>query len=210
MNQKKRSSFLQYIARAAARIGKGSAAAILVAGLLLFAGCSTADLPETENFVSGASGLESADFTQTEQASGSTQEVVPDTTEEAEESIQESTPEVPTEDAACTEAGEVALYLHLYGHLPDNYLTKQEAEALGWDSSRGNLWEVAPGCCIGGNRFGNYEGALPDADGRKWYECDVNYEGGYRGAERLLYSSDGLIYYTADHYETFELWYGEE
>ena len=125
MNQKKRSSFLQYIARAAARIGKGSAAAILVAGLLLFAGCSTADLPETENFVSGASGLESADFTQTEQASGSTQEVVPDTTEEAEESIQESTPEVPTEDAACTEAGEVALYLHLYGHLPDNYLTKQ-------------------------------------------------------------------------------------
>lgn len=210
MNQKKRSSFLQYIARAAARIGKGSAAAILVAGLLLFAGCSTADLPETENFVSGASGLESANFTQTEQASGSTQEVVPDTTEEAEESIQESTPEVPTEDAACTEAGEVALYLHLYGHLPDNYLTKQEAEALGWDSSRGNLWEVAPGCCIGGNRFGNYEGALPDADGRKWYECDVNYEGGYRGAERLLYSSDGLIYYTADHYETFELWYGEE
>ena len=210
MNQKKRSSFLQYIARAAARIGKGSAAAILVAGLLLFAGCSTADLPETENFVSGASGLESADFTQTEQASGSTQEVVPDTTEEAEESIQESTPEVPTEDAVCTEAGEVALYLHLYGHLPDNYLTKQEAEALGWDSSRGNLWEVAPGCCIGGNRFGNYEGALPDADGRKWYECDVNYEGGYRGAERLLYSSDGLIYYTADHYETFELWYGEE
>ena len=210
MNQKKRSSFLQYIARAAARIGKGSAAAILVAGLLLFAGCSTADLPETENFVSGASGLESADFTQTEQASGSTQEVVPDTTEEAEESIQESTPEVPTEDAACTEAGEVALYLHLYGHLPDNYLTKQEADALGWDSSRGNLWEVAPGCCIGGNRLGNYEGALPDADGRKWYECDVNYEGGYRGAERLLYSSDGLIYYTADHYETFELWYGEE
>jgi len=59
-------------------------------------------------------------------------------------------------------------------------------------------------------RFGNREGLLPEADGRTWYECDVNYMGGFRGAERLLYSSDGLIYYTDDHYASFTLVYGEE
>ena len=104
---------------------------------------------------------------------------------------------------------EVAQYLHLYGHLPDNYITKQEAEQLGWNSKEGNLWEVAPGKSIGGNRFGNYEGLLPDKKGRKYFECDIDFEGGYRGAKRLIYSSDGLIYYTEDHYNTFEQLYGE-
>lgn len=104
---------------------------------------------------------------------------------------------------------EVALYLHLYGHLPDNYITKQEAEQLGWNSKEGNLWEVAPGKSIGGNRFGNYEGLLPNKKGRKYFECDIDFEGGYRGAKRLIYSSDGLIYYTEDHYNSFEQLYGE-
>ncbi len=104
---------------------------------------------------------------------------------------------------------EVALYLHLYGHLPENYITKQEAEQLGWNSKEGNLWEVAPGKSIGGNRFGNYEGLLPNKKGRKYFECDIDFEGGYRGAKRLIYSSDGLIYYTEDHYNTFEQLYGE-
>lgn len=98
---------------------------------------------------------------------------------------------------------EVAAYLHLYGQLPPNYISKKEAQALGWDSQAGNLWEVTEQLSIGGDRFGNYEGALPEAPGRSWKECDVNYQGGFRGAERLLYSSDGLIYYTADHYQTF-------
>lgn len=98
---------------------------------------------------------------------------------------------------------EVALYLHEYGELPPNYLTKKEAQALGWDSSKGNLWEVAPQMSIGGDVFGNREGLLPKKNGRTWYECDVNYQGGFRGAERILYSSDGLIYYTDDHYESF-------
>lgn len=97
---------------------------------------------------------------------------------------------------------DVAAYLDVYGRLPGNYLTKSEAEALGWNSREDNLWEVADGMCIGGDRFSNREGVVPDASGRRWYECDVNYAGGYRGAERLLYSSDGLIYYTPDHYET--------
>ena len=105
---------------------------------------------------------------------------------------------------------DVALYLHTYNHLPTNYLTKNEAEARGWNNKEGNLWDVADGCCIGGNRFGNYEGKLPEKSGRTWHECDVNYQGGYRGSDRLLYSTDGLIYYTEDHYETFELLYGEE
>ena len=98
---------------------------------------------------------------------------------------------------------DVALYLHTYNHLPTNYLTKNEAEALGWNNKEGNLWDVADGYCIGGNKFGNYEGRLPEKSGRTWHEFDVNYQGGYRGSDRLLYSTDGLIYYTEDHYNTF-------
>lgn len=98
---------------------------------------------------------------------------------------------------------DVADYLDLYGKLPGNYLSKQEARDLGWVSTDGNLWEVTDQMSIGGDYFGNYEGMLPDANGRKWSECDVNYSGGYRGAERLVYSNDGLIYYTEDHYESF-------
>lgn len=100
---------------------------------------------------------------------------------------------------------EVAVYLATYEKLPENFLTKKEAEKLGWVSSRGNLDRVAPGSAIGGDRFGNYEGILPDAKGRRWTECDVNYEGGYRAGERIVFSNDGLIYYTGDHYEHFTL-----
>lgn len=106
-----------------------------------------------------------------------------------------------------TSKEDVALYLHLYGELPGNFITKSQAEAAGWNSREGNLWEVAPGKSIGGSRFGNYEGRLPQDKNRVWYECDINYEGGYRGAERIIYSNDGLIYYTSDHYATFEQLY---
>ncbi len=102
---------------------------------------------------------------------------------------------------------EVAAYIHEFGRLPGNYLTKGEAMDLGWDSEEGNLWEVTDGMSIGGDRFGNYEGLLPEAPGRVWHECDVNYDGGYRGGERLVYSSDGLVYYTEDHYESFVKFY---
>ena len=117
--------------------------------------------------------------------------------------------ETLAEDGSYTSKEEVALYLHLYGRLPDNFITKKEAEAAGWVSSEGNLWDVAPGVSIGGSRFGNYEGALPEKDGRSWYECDINFEGGFRNAERIVYSNDGLIYYTGDHYKTFEELYGD-
>ena len=109
---------------------------------------------------------------------------------------------------------EVAFYLYVFWELPPNFLTKEEAYDYGWQSNKGNLWEVAYGLVIGGDRFGNREGILPDAYGRTWYECDVNYDGGFRDAERIVFSSDGLIYYTGDHYQTFELlyegWYGND
>lgn len=90
-----------------------------------------------------------------------------------------------------------------------NGITKNEAENLGW--SGGSLEPYAPGCSIGGGYFGNYEGLLPKKKGRKYYECDIDTRGKKsRGAKRIVFSNDGLIYYTDDHYESFTLLYGGE
>ena len=121
----------------------------------------------------------------------------------------EAAPAALDEDGSYTARDDVALYLHLYGRLPDNFITKKEASALGW--SGGPLEPYAPGMCIGGDRFGNYEGLLPSAPGRTWKECDIDTLGASgRGAKRIVFSDDGLIYYTEDHYKTFVLLYGEE
>ncbi len=113
------------------------------------------------------------------------------------------------EDGSYTSKEDVALYIHLYGKLPSNFITKKQAEKLGW--SGGGLEKYAPGKCIGGSRFGNYEGLLPKKDGRTYTECDIDTLGAKsRGAKRIVFSNDGLIYYTADHYKSFELLYGEE
>ena len=113
------------------------------------------------------------------------------------------------ENGVYTSKDDVALYIHVYGKLPSNFITKSEAKALGWPG--GSLEEYAPGMCIGGDYFGNYEGLLPEADGRTYTECDIDTLGASsRGAKRIIFSNDGLIYYTEDHYETFELLYGEE
>lgn len=111
------------------------------------------------------------------------------------------------EDGSYTSMEEVSEYLHEFGHLPDNYITKNEAKKLGWVASKGNLTEVAPGKSIGGDKFGNREGLLPRKKGRTYYECDIDYTGGERNAKRLIYSNDGLIYYTEDHYNSFEQLY---
>ncbi len=112
------------------------------------------------------------------------------------------------EDGSYTTKEDVALYLHQYGRLPGNFITKKDARALGW--SGGSLEPYAPGMCIGGDRFGNYEKILPEAEGRTSRECDVGTLGASkRGAERIVFSSDGLIYYTGDHYESFELLYDD-
>jgi len=108
-----------------------------------------------------------------------------------------------------TSAEDVALYLVTYGRLPENFITKDEARDLGWEG--GSLEPYAPGMCIGGDRFGNYEGLLPKKKGRSYTECDIDTLGvRSRGAKRLVFSNDGLIYYTDDHYESFTLLYGEE
>ncbi|MCI9336451.1 MAG: ribonuclease [Lachnospiraceae bacterium] len=113
------------------------------------------------------------------------------------------------EDGTYTTKEDVALYIYLYGKLPGNFITKKEAQKLGWEG--GSLEPYAPGKCIGGSRFGNYEGLLPEADGRVYTECDIDTLGQKkRGAKRIVFSNDGLIYYTEDHYESFELLYGEE
>ena len=106
------------------------------------------------------------------------------------------------EDGSYTTKEDVSLYLVQYGHLPSNFITKKEAQKAGW--SGGSLEKILPGKCIGGDRFGNYEGLLPAAKGRTWTECDINTLGAKsRGPERIVFSNDGLIYYTGDHYDSF-------
>ena len=143
-----------------------------------------------------------------EEASGPESE---DTDEEAEEAAgpaSEKTAEAEPDDSAekridengsYTTRDDVALYIHVYGKLPSNFITKKEAEKLGWTG--GSLEPYAPGKCIGGGRFGNYEGVLPQGN---YKECDIDTLGKKsRGAKRIVYSDDGRIYYTADHYESF-------
>lgn len=148
---------------------------------------------------------EAAEEASEEPAQASDQETAAEETEEAPAA---ETPAID-EDGVYTTKDDVALYLHTYGHLPSNFITKKEAEKLGW--SGGSLEPYAPGKCIGGSHFGNYEGILPEKDGRSYTECDIDTLGAdKRGAKRIVFSNDGLIYYTEDHYETFELLYGEE
>ena len=128
--------------------------------------------------------------------------------------VEEETP--PAEEAApaidedgyYTTKEDVALYIYTYGHLPDNFITKKEAEKLGWPG--GELEPYAPGCCIGGDHFGNYEGLLPEDT--NYIECDIDTMGAKkRGAKRMIFSEEGYIYYTDDHYESFtQLWFTDD
>lgn len=122
------------------------------------------------------------------------------------EPVQQDTPgdEAPIpEDGVYDSKEEVALYIHTYGRLPANYITKAEARELGWEG--GSVEAYAPGMCIGGDRFGNYEGILPEGN---YTECDIDTLGyGSRGSRRIVFSDDGRIYYTHDHYESFERLY---
>lgn len=111
------------------------------------------------------------------------------------------------EDGEYTSKDELALYIHLYGHLPGNFVTKAEAEAAGWTG--GAVGKVLPGKSIGGDRYYNREGLLPKAKGRIWTECDVGDRRNTRGGERIVFSNDGLVYYSPDHYDSFELLYGD-
>ena len=129
----------------------------------------------------------------------------PETTE-AVTDMTEAAPAID-EHGSYTSMEDVSLYLYTYGKLPENFITKSEARNLGWPG--GSLEPYAPGKCIGGDRFGNYEELLPT--NREYFECDIDTLGASsRGAKRIVFSEDGLIYYTDDHYESFTLLYGEE
>ena len=172
--------------------------ALLLAALMLLGltGCGEAVIDLTENVFSEP---------------GSSETAVPEETPDEPE-----TPEAPeaeadtgTSDSAVTE-GEyyydlehVVLYLDRYGVLPDNYITKDEARALGWEG--GSVENYLDGAAIDGDRFGNREGLLPKAAGRSYTECDIDTDGqSSRGAKRLVFSNDGLYFYAEDHYETFD------
>jgi len=139
-----------------------------------------------------------------------------DTAAAAETAVINAASEDETEDGATldesgsyTSKEDVALYIYTYRKLPENFISKKEAKKLGWDG--GSLEPYAPGMAIGGDRFGNYEGLLPEEDGVTYTECDIDTVGAKsRGAKRIVFSNTGNIYYTEDHYETFEQLYGEE
>ena len=159
--------------------------ALLTAGMLLLAGCGSG--PEAGSGSSeSAGGVSNAEV------------------ERGAEDFADQ--ETIDEDGAYYTKDDVALYIHIYGKLPDNFITKKEAKALGW--SGGSLERYADGAAIGGDRFGNYEGNLPDGSYR---ECDIDTKGRKeRGAKRIIYDDEGNIYYTEDHYRSFEQLYDKD
>ena len=172
---------------------------VVVSVLLLFTGCFAPQGPD----VPYSDPLVQTETAPPEQTKAPTQEAPADT--------RTTSPPQDTldRDGTYTSKEDVALYLHLYGRLPQNFITKKRAQALGWTG--GSLEAVAPGKCIGGSNFGNYEGLLPNAPGRYYTECDIDTLGkSKRGAKRIVFSNDGLIYYTDDHYKSFTLLYGED
>lgn len=204
--------------------------ALLAAGaLLVFAGCTEAPSEPVRDARGEQSAAEETAAPATTETEATEPEASPPVTYPAEElppedttqeltadydagTLTETEPlavEVIDRDGTYTTKDDVALYIYTYGELPQNFITKKQAQALGWEG--GSLEPYAPGCCIGGSYFGNYEGNLPEKDGREYTECDIDTLGAKsRGAKRIVFSNDGLIYYTEDHYNTFELLYGEE
>lgn len=203
---------------------------ILLAAMMLFCLVGCEQVKDTINDVVNSVGSEIMsdiqaefdDFTSEQTTAATTQAITEQTTvTTTEPTTAATTTETPAEsepveeepwldpDGTYTTKDDVALYIHLYGCLPNNFISKKDAQALGWEG--GSLEPYAPGMCIGGSYFGNYEGLLPEADGREYTECDIDTLGAKsRGAKRIVFSNDGLIYYTDDHYESFTLLYGEE
>lgn len=192
---------------------------LFITSLFLFSltGCQT--LEESSTADSSSKIIEVIDATsKNDSTEADSSEIVTTEPETQEQTTTASPTEPPTEaqtepkideNGTYTSKEDVALYIHTYNKLPQNFITKKEAEKLGWEG--GSLEPYAKGKCIGGSHFGNYEGILPEKDGRKYTECDIDTLGAKkRGAKRIVFSNDGLIYYTDDHYETFELLYGNE
>jgi len=212
---------------------KEKSAFLLAAGFLLLTGCGGGSGTATVQQTTPEYSLVIEDVTQTLQADSESETASAETTSSAasasaaqtrattETAVSVYQTDAELSDTVVTTAAviekngtyttkeDVALYIYTYGELPQNFITKKEAQALGWTG--GSLEPYAPGKCIGGTYFGNYEGNLPEKAGRSYTECDIDTLGkSSRGAKRIVFSNDGLIYYTEDHYSTFELLYGEE
>ena len=195
--------------------------ALMIAAVLLLTGCSevlqtVAEIrPEITEVLPLATDAQEKEQTETltgaptdkptEKAAGKATKKPAKATEKPTKKPTKEPTAAPTETPAgpIIEPQAIADYIFAYGRLPDNFITKAEAQALGWDSSYNYVSDVAPGKSIGGDRFGNYEGQLPKKKGRTFKECDCNYTKGKRGGERIVYSNDGHVWYTNDHYETF-------
>lgn len=185
-----------------------SALAVLAAVLFALTACGLG--PGAETVTESGIKIVTEAETEAESTAAETTEEKTETETGAEvtETETETETEAVTEAAAIAEDGvytskdDVGLYIHTYGKLPKNFITKTEAQKLGW--SGGGLDGYADGKCIGGDYFGNYEGKLPKKNGRKYTECDIDtLHAKSRGAKRIIFSNDGLIFYTEDHYETF-------
>lgn len=182
-------------------------AVLILLAAVMFSGCGNSGNTANSANVTSKASVTSVTTATAESVSG-TAATTPKTTEAAKETqtdISSQADEIgnaPAHDQYYYDVENVVLYLEEYGELPPNYITKKEAEELGWVG--GSVEDYKEGAAIGGDRFGNYEGLLPEADGRKYTECDIDTDGyPSRGSRRLVFSNDGLYFYTADHYETF-------
>lgn len=199
------------IHRYGSMICRSALALVLSVVLLTVPGCGSN--PGTDEYALSSESVSAETTVAGTAAAGKTEEddsVQKDSSEKEEAAagpeLSETAGEAIPEDGFYYSKEEVSEYLHTYHHLPSNYMTKKEARALGWEG--GPLDPYAPGMAIGGDVFGNYEGNLPED--HTYHECDIDTEGKSRGAKRLVWSEDWAIYYTGDHYETFELLYGAE
>ena len=86
--------------------------------------------------------------------------------------------------------------------LPEYYITLSEAIKHGWQNGKSPA-KYFPNKMIAGGIYKNQNHHLPDAPNRIWYEADINYYEGKRNRHRILWSNDGLIFVTYDHYQTF-------
>lgn len=178
---------------------------------LVGCGMSAEEIADTADLIGSL--LEEAETAETEEAPESDATETEENTEEPEtvpEEMLESEAELPDPDGYYYDLENVVLYLYVYGELPANYITKDEAEDLGWQG--GSVQRYLEGAAIGGDHFGNREGLLPKADGRTYTECDLYTDGeDERGAYRLVFSNDGLYFYTENHYKSFtEVYVTEE
>ncbi len=94
-------------------------------------------------------------------------------------------------------------WLKTYGKLPSYYVSAEQARSKGWSPKKGNFDKLFPNKMMKRGEYDNKDGHLPSAPGRIWYEADINYRHGFRGLPRIVYSNDGLIFVTYDHYATF-------